>query len=161
MNTNNHTKSGMLTLLLASMTLTPAVHQARAGDQVPFKGKATGAAVGLTPDPNGVILTVEATGNATQLGQFSREEVVLFNPVTGTLTGTIVFTSANGDQLSGTVGGGFNSPTTAVGTYTFTGGTGRFAGASGSADFLLTTTDGVHFSVHFEGTVSSTGSNKK
>ncbi len=161
MKTNNHATSKILTLLLAAVTLTVAVHPARADAQVPFQGRAEGAIASVAPDPAGAVLTVLANGYATQLGQFSREEVVLFNPFAGTLAGVIVFTAANGDQLFGLVAGGFISPTTATGAYTFTGGTGRFTNASGRAEFVLSTPDGIHFSVEFEGTLSSVGSNKK
>ena len=160
MKTNHNATSKILTLLLAAVTLTVAAHPARVDGQVPFQGRAEGAIASVSPDPAGVVLTVLANGHATQLGQFSREEVVLFNPLTGTLTGDIVFTAANGDQLFGLVAGGFISPTTATGAYTFTGGTGRFTNASGRADFVLSTADGIHFSVEFEGTLSSVGSNK-
>ena len=159
MKTNLNSTSRILTLLLAAAML--SAYPAWAGDQVPFQGKAEGAITGVSPVPAGIILTVHANGNATHLGQFSREEVLLLNPLAGTIAGTIVFTAANGDQLSGTVAGGFVSPTTATGTYTFTGGTGRFANASGRADFVVSTLDGINFSVEFEGTLSSVGSNKK
>jgi hypothetical protein len=128
---------------------------------VPFQGSAEGGIVNATPDPGGVVLTVAADGNATHLGKFSREETILFNPGTGVLTGVIVFTAANGDQLFGTVDGGFVSTTEATGSYIFTGGTGRFQNASGEADFFLTTPDGVHFTVEFDGSLSSVGSNKR
>jgi hypothetical protein len=68
--------------------------------------------------------------------------------------------AANGDQLFGSVVGGFISPNTATGIYAFTGGTGRFANATGGAEFVISTPDGVHFSVEFKGTLSSVGSNK-
>ena len=73
--------------------------------------------------------------------------MLLFNPVMGTVAGSMVFTAANGDRLSGVVAGGFSSPTTAVGTYTFTRGTGRFENATGSAGFSVVTPDGVQFAV--------------
>ena len=160
MKTNSNTTSKILTLLLTAFTLALATHSTWAGGQVPFQGRAEGATISVSPDPAGVVLTALAEGNATSLGRFSRDETVLFNPVTGGLTGIIVFTAANGDQLSCTVEGGFVSPTTATGTYTFTGGTGRFVNATGSADFVVATPDGVHFSVEFKGTLSSVGSNK-
>ena len=147
-------------LLLAAVTLAFAAHSARAGDQVPFKGRAEGAVVSMAPDPAGVVLTALAGGNATHLGRFSREETLLLNPMTGILAGAITFTAANGDQLRCTFAGGFISPTTATGTYTFTGGTGRFENATGSAAFVASTPDGVHLSAEFEGTLSSVGSNK-
>ena len=151
----------LLFMAAAILTLTLPTHSAWAGDQVPFKGKAKGAVVNAVPEATGVVLTVHAVGRATHLGSFFREELIHFNPVAGTLNGTVTFTAANGDQLFGIVAGGFVSPTTAAGTYTFTGGTGRFANATGDADFTLTTPDGVNFIVEFEGTVSSPGANKK
>jgi hypothetical protein len=158
MKTNSNLK--IPTLLLAAFTLAFAAHSTWGADQVPFQGTAEGATTSVSPDPAGVVLTVLTEGNATSLGRFSRDETVLFNPVTGTLTGVVVFTAANGDELHGAVEGGFVSPTTATGTYTFTGGTGRFANATGSADFVVTTPDGIHLTVEFEGTLSSVGSNK-
>ena len=150
-----------LALLLAAVTAAFAPQWVRAADTVPFKGNAEGAIVNATPDPGGLVVTVVADGYATHLGKFSREELLLLNPNTGTAAGTIVFTAASGDQLFGTVTAQFTSATTVVATYTFTGGTGRFANATGEADAFLSTPDGVHFSVEFHGTVSSVGANKK
>ena len=161
MKTNINTVSKIIMLLLAAIALAFPAHSTWAKDQVPFQGDAEGAIVGVAPNPDGVVLTVLAEGNATYLGQFSRKETILFNPATGVLTGLIVFTAANGDQLFGTVEGGFVSPTRATGTYTFTGGTGRFKNASGEADFSLSSSDGVHFTVEFDGSLSSVGANKK
>ena len=149
-----------LTMLLAALTMASS-QCLWAGEAVPFKGNAEGAIVSALPDPAGVLVRVLAEGHATRLGQFSREEVLLLNPVAGTIAGTIVFTAANGDQLSGLVAGQFTSPGTVVGTYTFTGGTGRFKNAAGEADFSLSTPDGVNFTVDFHGSVSSVGANKK
>ena len=157
MKTNSNAVSKTFTLLLVAVALAFPAHSLPPNDQVPFKGKAQGAAVEVSPIPPGVVLLVVAEGNATQLGRFSREETIFFNLATGALIGEIVFTAANGDQLIGTVTGGFTSPTTAAGTYTFTGGTGRFENATGDADFALSTSDGVHFTVEFAGTVSSAG----
>jgi len=150
-----------LTLALVTLTLAFAPNCGWANESVPFKGSAAGAIVAASPGPGGVLATVVASGRATQLGQFSREESVLLNPASGTITGTVVFTAANGDQLFGTVAGQFTSPNTAVGSYTFTGGTGRFENAAGEADFSLATPDGIHFTVAFDGSVSSVGANKK
>lgn len=161
MKTNCKAISKMRTLLLAAVALAFPAHSTWAGDQVPFQGDAEGSTVSVSLDPAGVVLVVQAEGNATHLGRFLREETILFNPATGALTGLIVFTAGNGDQLFGTVEGGFVSPTTATGTYTFTGGTGRFQNASGEADFSLSTLDGVHFVVEFDGSLSSVGANKK
>ena len=165
MKTNTTTcKSGLLTkylVLTAALTVAFGPHCLRATDSVPFKGSADGAIVSASPDPGGLLVTVIADGEATYLGQFSRDEVLVLNPGTGTIAGTIVFTAANGDQLFGEVTGQFTSTTTVAGTYTFTGGTGRFENATGEADFSLTTADLVHFEVEFAGSLSSVGGNKK
>ena len=161
MKANSNPKSKILTLLLTAVMLASAALPALAGDQVPFKGRGEGAIINVVPDPEGVVLTVLVKGNSTSLGRFSREETLLFDPNTGSLTGLVVFTAANGDELFATVEGGFISATTATGTYTFTGGTGRFENATGSADFVVTSPDGTHFSVKFKGTLSSVGSNKR
>ena len=120
-----------------------------AGPDRPFQGAAAGMVAGVIP-PNGLV--IEATGTATHLGRFTREELLFLGP-DGSLAGTIVFTAANGDELWADVDGGFISPTTAVGTYTFTGGTGRFRGATGGAVFEAVTPDGVHVQAAFDGTI--------
>ena len=148
-------------LVLAAVTVAIAPYCGWAGESVPFKGNAAGAIVSATPGPGGLLATVLARGDATQIGQFSREESLVLNPATGTIAGTIVFIAANGDRLLGTVAGQFTSPTTVAGAYAFTGGTGRFSGAVGGADFSLATPDGVNFTVAFDGSVSSVGANKK
>ena len=150
-----------LALLLAAVTVAFGPQRLGAADAVPFKGSAEGAIVSSIPDPGGLLLTVLADGYATHLGKFSREEVVVLNPVAGTAVGTLVFTAANGGQLFGAVAAHFTSPTTVVATYTFTGGTGRFANATGQADAFVSIPDGVHFTVEFSGRVSSVGANKK
>ena len=148
-------------LLLAAFTAPCGCLSVCATDSVPFKGRADGAIVASAPDPAGLLIRVLAEGEATHLGRFSREEVVLLNPVNGSIAGTVVFVAANGDQLSGVLAGQFTSATTVAGTYTFTGGTGRFQNATGEADFSLSTPDGVHFTVQFAGTLSSVGANQK
>ena len=150
-----------LALLVAAATVAFAPQRVWANDTVPLKGSAEGAVVSTTPVPEGVLLRTLAGGRATHLGRFTREEMLVLNPSTGTLTGTLVFTAANGDRLSGAVAAQFTSPTTVVGTITFTGGTGRFLNASGEADAIVSTADGVHFAVEFDGRVSSVGANKK
>ena len=163
MKTNINAVSKTIMLLLAAIALAFPAHSTWAKDQVPFQGSAEGGIVGVAPDPedpDGVVLTVLAEGNATHLGLFSREETIQFNPGTGVLTGLICFTAANGDELFGTVDGEFDG-TDGTGTYTFTGGTGRFQNASGGADFFLSSSDGIHFTVEFDGGLSSVGANKK
>jgi ELWxxDGT repeat protein len=119
----------------------------------PFKGVATGAVTGVLP--SGAVV-VQSAGNATHLGDFTRTEYVFFGPG-GAISGTIIFTAASGDQLWASFSGGFTSLTTAAGTYTFTGGTGRFRDATGTAGFEATTPDGIHLTVSFAGSISYSG----
>ena len=118
---------------------------------VPFKGSANAEITSVLPGETGVLMTAVAEGNATHLGKFTREEHILLNPETGAFTGDVVFTAADGSQLTATLTGQFTSDTTALGSYTFTGGTGRFADITGSADFSAVLSDAVHFTVEFDG----------
>ena len=140
---------------------------AAAGEQVPFKGSLAGD-VTITPlDPPFLSVLVDATGNATQLGQFTLTIPHIVNPANGTAIGSYEFTAANGDTLFADFTGQA-TPTATPGvlyieeTATITGGTGRFADATGSFtverlfDTIALTTTGS-----FEGTVSSPGASKK
>ena len=81
-----------------------------------------------------------------QLAHLGRTTVVTDEtvvPGTGTIAVTSTFTAANGDRLytTGVVRGSAIAPDgslTVAGTYTAVGGTGRFAGASGTAAFAET-----------------------
>jgi hypothetical protein len=139
-----------LGLALLALGLLPHLRADEGGSNRPFKGVAEGVVTGIAP--SGAIV-VESTGNATHLGDFTRTEYVFFG-AGGAIAGTVVFTAANGDQLWADFEGDFISPTTAEGTYTFTGGTGRFSDAAGTASFEATTADGIHLDVSFVGSIS-------
>lgn len=70
----------------------------------------------------------------------SSEQTVVFNPDgSSTITNTSTYTAPNGDQIFATFLGTGEPPDAAgnvcfEGTETYTGGTGRFTGATGSAD---------------------------
>jgi hypothetical protein len=157
MRTGRSILSGVLALAAVLTLVTSGTALALAAAQVPWKGSAAGAVVGVEPTSEGVRLTIHASGTATQLGHFQRVEELLLNPDTGAVTGTIVFVAANSDELHANVVGGFVSPTTALGDYEFVGGTGRFANASGSASFEAVSPDGIQVAVQFSGTISSVG----
>lgn len=137
--------------ILTICTILSLVGTASAEPAVPFHGRAWGAITGLTPAALGVTLDVSATGAATRIGAFTRQESLVLDPVSNTFAGLIRFTTANGDTLLGQVTGAFVAPGTATGRYRFTGGTGRFATASGKATFSLSSPDGVNFRVEFKG----------
>jgi hypothetical protein len=138
-------------VVLALSVAFVAAPVAGAGDR-PFKGHASGTILAM-PDPSaGAPGVVEYIGQATHLGRFTRTEY-FFLDETGCVFGWMVFTAANGDQLRLDFDGQFISPTTAVGTYEFTGGTGRFRDAAGTADFEAVLGDQGHVDVVFEGTI--------
>jgi hypothetical protein len=137
-------------------------------EEVPFKGSLEGVVTRRTPlTPPLVSLLTEGTGNATHLGQFTVEIAHVVNTVARTVTGSYEFTAANGDTLIADVTGQFG-PTLenprvllSVETATITGGTGRFAGATGSFTVeRLLNLDTFLTTVSFEGTISSPGASK-
>ena len=150
-------------LALAVLVVLGLAGPASAGEQLPFKGSFEGD-VTVTPlAPPFVMVDVEATGNATQLGQFTLDDASIVDLATRAGIGTYAFTAANGDTLTADVTGQATLiPGTAIvyieETATITGGTGRFAGATGIFsverwyDMVAGTTIGS-----FEGTISSPG----
>src|SRR5262249_29875397 len=144
--------------VLAVLGLTGAA----AAQPVPFLGRLDGVAT-ITGVPPIVSVLVNAKGNATQLGQFTLAIPHTVNGTTGTATGSYQFTAANGDRLIATFKG--QSALTAtpgilsiVETATITGGTGRFAGATGGfiCQRLFNRVTG-RTTGSFQGTISSPG----
>ena len=150
------------TSLIAIAILVSLAGPTAARDQVRFKGSLSAAATVTPLTPPFASVLIEGTGNATQLGAFTVEIPHLVNQATRIGTGTYVFTAANGDTLTAD----FSGLATLVGpgvlsvseSGVITGGTGRFAGATGSftteRTFFVTT--GVTTG-SFEGTISSVG----
>ena len=132
--------------------------QAGGAHTVPFTGSLEGT-VTVTPlNPPFASVVITASGNATHLGQFTLQVPHIVNFATANGEGTFTFTAANGDRLTATFTG--HADTTPPifkieETATITGGTGRFANATGSFvahrlfDPVAQTTTGT-----FEGTVA-------
>jgi hypothetical protein len=103
--------------------------------EAPLRGQFDGT-VTVTPlDPPFGQVNVSATGQATHLGRFAIEIPHVVNFATSTATGTMTLTAANGDTLTASFTGQAQvagSLVTIVETATVTGGTGRFADATGS-----------------------------
>lgn len=137
--------SGLLALVLLA-----CITQAATVKEVPMKGNGSGQITGQ----NGAEITAVGHGEATQLGKFTREEVILVG-AGGAVSGTMVFTAADGSQLFCEFVGAFTGETTVAGTYTFTGGTGRFDGATGAAFFNITLGEAGSFSFAFAGTIDA------
>ena len=145
---------GVLTLLVFAAPVA-------ARDQVPFKGRLDGVSTVAPLTPPFVSVNIEGGGHATHLGQFEVSIPHVANRSNGTAVGTYVFTAANGDTLTADFTSQ-STPTDVPGvisvevTATITGGTGRFAGATGSfvGDRLADTVHGV-VTESFDGTIST------
>jgi hypothetical protein len=159
-----HSSKAILTLVV--LAVLGLASRAVAGEQVPFKGRLEGV-VAVTPvnPPFIVDVLVNAAGEATQLGRFTVAipHRVDRTTVPPTAIGSYQFTAANGDTLSANFSGQSTlTPTPGVlyivETATITGGTGRFAGATGGfvCERLF---DAVNFRTagSFNGTISSPG----
>ena len=155
--------SSAASLALAVLTVLGLAGPALAQQQVPFKGSLQGVVKVGTPTPQGVPVLVNATGNATQLGQFTLAIPHLVNRANGTAVGTYQFVAANGDTLTASFSGKA-TPTSTPGVLsiveaaTITGGTGRFAGATGSFSCMrLFNTVTGKTTGSFAGTISAPG----
>jgi hypothetical protein len=150
-------------LALAVLGLLALAGPVAAGEQVPFKGH-LGGDVAVTPlTPPLLQVDVEAAGRATRLGKFTLDIPHVVDPTTRTAFGAYEFTAANGDKLFAEFTG-IATPTPTPGvlsieeTAIITGGTGRFAGASGSftSERLYDTIAGTTIG-SFEGSISRPG----
>jgi hypothetical protein len=133
-----------------------------AGEQTTFKGSLEGTVTVTPVNPPIASVLIEATGNATKLGRFTLEVPHVVNQAVRVGAGSYIFTAANGDTLTASFTGvgtliapGVLSTTE---TATITGGTGRFADATGSftAHRTFFITEGRTVG-SFEGTISSPG----
>ena len=120
-------------LLLVLTSLAFAAPSAAPGP-TPFKGDMHGIETNVAAFPT-LSVTGEGSGNATHLGSYAVAFTAAVNLPTGESTVTAHLTAANGDELFaegtglGIVHGDFSTITE---WFIITGGTGRFAGASGS-----------------------------
>jgi hypothetical protein len=108
-----------------------------AGDQLPFHGTLAGTATVTPLTPPIVAVRIEATGAATYLGRFTLVAPHTVNQATQTAVGTYLITAANGDTITADLAGTAEmvAPPNVLRiteTATVTGGTGRFANATGS-----------------------------
>jgi hypothetical protein len=101
----------------------------------PFKGTISAVETSQVVFPIASI-NREGTGTATYLGKYTEHATLQVNVLTGSATGAATFIAANGDTLTASVlgQGTPTGPTTRsiVEVYTITGGTGRFADATGT-----------------------------
>src|SRR5262249_48689963 len=145
--------------LLMALPATGGVPLPALGSEMrPIRGNVEEVITEAIPGSEGVQVTATGQGQATHLGRFTRLSHVVVHPEDGSAEGTIVFTAANGDQLFMDVVGLPTTTASISGTYTFTGGTGRFRNASGGAEFVgVIGQDMIHITVAFEGTIQYRG----
>jgi hypothetical protein len=126
-----------LTVLVASLAVTAT--------ERPFSASGTGIAIPIL-DSNGNVIGAEPTGSgyATHLGKFTNTGKVSFTPDASNPnilhpSGGGVFTAADGDKLNFIIVNGALDLTTGIGTgdFAFTGGTGRFANATGQLSGVI------------------------
>ena len=141
------TISLLLVIGLAGATLAaPAL----AGEkELPFKGTLQSIETYVVTPPI-MSVTANGSGNATHLGRYTVSYEVEVNLETIAGAGSAEFVAANGDKIFAEGAGQATETGTpgvfnVVEQYTITGGTGRFAGASGSMtlDRVVDTTTGV------------------
>ena len=144
--------------LVAAFTVSLAIVAASAvAAETPFKGTVSAVETGQVVFPMR-FLDRDGTGTATYLGRYTEHVTMQINIPTLSSTGTATFTAANGDALAASVVGqaARTGPTelSIVEVYTITGGTGRFADATGTftLESTLEQTTGVS-SGTFSGTI--------
>jgi hypothetical protein len=152
---------------LASLALLQLAGTAAAGEQVPFKGRLEGSYTVTVVPPIGTFQG-SGSGEATHLGGFTYEfpHTVNFGTTPPTGIGTYSFTAANGDKVFAEFLG--QSTPVAPGFVlveeegVITGGTGRFANASGEFTITRLVDQVNQITVgSFEGTISSPGAAKR
>jgi len=165
-NNNKKAKRNMKTitktimyLQMTALCLTAALAgRAAAEEQSPFKGSIQGVEIADVQYPT-LFVDGSGSGKATHLGRFTMTYELEVDLLTHETSGSSLFTAANGDSLSTDITG-LGTPTenpdvhSIVEVHTITGGTGRFAGATGSfiRKYLLNLVTGVT-SGSFDGTI--------
>jgi len=112
-----------------------AATEAKSGSALPFTGTLQSTEFVVSAGPTSDVRHLDGTGNATHLGRFILSADFTVTRATGNATGTAMWTASNGDHIFVSVVGHGDVvfPTvTITETHTITGGTGRFADASGT-----------------------------
>jgi hypothetical protein len=149
--------------LLGAAFVVVCMLPATAGERVPFKGQSSGVVTTVGFDPvKGIAYThVSGTGQATHLGNFTVSGDVAVEVATGIPLGTWTLTAANGDMLFLKMGGHGIDATHGFGAFTVVGGSGRFQGAAGYYEQIITfaiplgTAETISYTDVLEGTISS------
>ena len=149
--------------VLAAVSILGLAGSAAAAEPVPFHGTLEGSFTS-TPIPGtpNALVVARGTGEASLLGHFSFDFPLTVNLASQTGGGTYTFMAANGDTVIADVVAQSsllpNGLRHVVEAGTITGGTGRFAGATGTfvSERLLDRATG-RVTGYFDGTISSPG----
>ena len=163
------------TPVLVALWCSSGPQTALAATQVPFHAQFSGA-MHLSNAPGGFPVDVAGTGHASHLGGSSNSaHVILLNetnsscPTTGFVvlnTGTLRSAQANNDQIYVTITdhpcpvAGQPNVYSGTDSYTVTGGTGRFSGATGQGSFTGTGNfNNLTFTYTFSGSITAPNDN--
>ena len=150
----------VLYLQMTALLLTAALAgPSAAAEGLPFHGTIQGIEITDVQFPK-LFVDGSGSGKATHLGRFTMTYELEVDFLTHETFGSSVFTAANGDSLFTDISG-LGTPmkvdvVSVVEVHTITGGTGRFAGATGNfiRKYLLNLATGVT-SGSFDGTIVS------
>jgi hypothetical protein len=121
--------------LVATTALLASVAVSATAAETPFKGKVDAVETGTVVGPTRFLVR-DGGGTATHLGKYTEHITMQINLPTRHSMGAATFTAANGDTLTATVEGQATPASpgvlSIVEVYSITGGTGRFADATGS-----------------------------
>jgi hypothetical protein len=130
----------------------------------PFSGKSDLNIIGMTIPVPGQTIDLIATvkGESTLMGRFNGWVSYTFDPSTLEFVGKAVKVAANGDLISEDVTGAFTdySLTQSSGNLTITGGTGKFKGATGSAEYSVQFSSATQGVITFAGACDYSASNR-
>jgi hypothetical protein len=147
--------------LAAVAALAPCL--ASAADGLPYRGTLDLNIIDVYPSDSGTIIAVGTLdGTANHLGKLHGMVMYEIDPTTGAFVGTAYKIAANGDVLYESLAGQFLDPDmiNSVGTFSFEGGTGHFANASGDGVFSSTFTSTTHGTVDVDALLSYDASDR-
>ncbi len=124
--------AALLIVLAVSVLGTGEAFGAAKGTDRPFKGSGSGSGI-ATVVGGEIRFTIDGTGHFSHLGKSTfHVDGVCTNADCTTFSFTVTIVAANGDTLTGS-STSTGTATTFTNLETYTGGTGRFAGASGTS----------------------------
>jgi hypothetical protein len=154
-------------LALALLTIAAGHFHTVSAQSVPLVGSSSNQAISAVPiDPEHLFVTTIGSGRATHLGKFTLLSPHIAGLVDFLVLGDLIFTAANGDELQTTLDGNLQPFVDETGHVyligdvpgTITGGSGRFANATGTFTFsVVFDTATLSSTAEIRGTISYAG----